>query len=252
MNRFTNVLGRVRVAAPCEEDWNEMRGDERVRFCARCSLNVYNLSAMTRREAERLVVSNEGRLCVRFYRRGDGTILTQNCPAGLARLRLRVSRAASAAAAAAVGLFAGVASAPDAKQSPPPDAAVILVTPPRPEGVAAPSCVVGVPVDEIDRIRTTGVAEEFWLESGGMAPDPAGFFLSAFTPLALLTALFTFLTWPLFFLSGENDEGGRVGCFLFGGTAWCRPRANWRRPPEGTPVGPDPAAGAGPPVPVGV
>lgn len=108
MSRFTNTLGRVRVAAPCEEDWDEMRGDERVRFCSRCSWNVYNLSAMTRREAERLVVGAEGRLCVRFYRRRDGTILTQDCPTGLIRLKRRVSRVATAAAAAGASFLAGV------------------------------------------------------------------------------------------------------------------------------------------------
>ena len=108
MSRFANTLGRVRVAAPCGEDWDEMRGDERVRFCSRCSLNVYNLSAMTRREAERLVLGAEGRLCVRFYRRRDGTILTQNCPAGLIKLKRRVSRVASAVAAAVAGLLTGV------------------------------------------------------------------------------------------------------------------------------------------------
>lgn len=112
MSRFTNALGRVRVAAPCEEDWDGMRGDERVRFCQRCSLNVYNLSAMTRREAERLVVSSEGLLCVRFYRRKDGTILTQNCPTGLIKLKRRVSRAGSAVAAAVVSFLAGVGVSP--------------------------------------------------------------------------------------------------------------------------------------------
>ena len=113
MKSFGSLLDRVRVAAPCSADWKEMRGDERVRFCDRCSLNVYNLSAMTRREAERLVVQSEGRLCVRFYRRKDGTILTQNCPVGLRALKRRVSRTASAAAAAAISFFTGVGVAPE-------------------------------------------------------------------------------------------------------------------------------------------
>ena len=108
MNRLTGTLGRVRVAAPCEEAWGEMRGDERVRFCQRCSLNVYNLSAMTRREAERVVLGAEGRLCVRFYRRRDGTMLTQNCPVGLIKLKRRVSRVANAVAAAVASFLAGI------------------------------------------------------------------------------------------------------------------------------------------------
>ena len=59
-----------------------MYGDDRRRFCSQCKLNVYNLSGMTRDEAEQLVMNSEGRLCVRFFRRKDGTVLTQDCPAG--------------------------------------------------------------------------------------------------------------------------------------------------------------------------
>jgi len=64
---------------------------ERVRFCSGCNRNVYNLSAMTQREAAALVYKTEGRLCVRFYRRADGTLLTQDCPVGLRALKRRVA-----------------------------------------------------------------------------------------------------------------------------------------------------------------
>lgn len=111
-----NLLDRVRVAAPCSADWAEMRGDERVRFCERCSLNVYNLSAMTRREAERVVVRSEGRLCVRFYRRADGTTLTRNCPVGLRALKRRASRVTSAVAAATFSFLTGWGLAPQTKK----------------------------------------------------------------------------------------------------------------------------------------
>jgi hypothetical protein len=106
--RFTHPLEHVRVAAPCPASWERMHGDERVRFCAQCNLNVYNLSALTKREAERLVTSTEGRLCVRFYRRADGTILTQNCPEGLRALKRRVSRLVNAVLSAALSFCAGV------------------------------------------------------------------------------------------------------------------------------------------------
>ncbi len=53
-----------------------MIGGDRVRFCGQCQLNVYNLSAMSRYEAESLIARTEGRLCVRFFRRKDGSILT--------------------------------------------------------------------------------------------------------------------------------------------------------------------------------
>lgn len=83
-------------------------GDERVRFCAHCQLNVYNFSAMTKAEAESLLMKAEGRVCGRVYRRADGTMLTQDCPVGLRAVRQRVSRLAATAFSAVVGLFTGV------------------------------------------------------------------------------------------------------------------------------------------------
>lgn len=110
MSKRTSPLDHVTVAAPCNAGWENMVGDERVRFCGQCSLNVYNLSGMTKSEAERLVVQAEGRLCVRYYRRADGTILTKNCPVGLRALRKRASRIASASISAVLSFFAGILS----------------------------------------------------------------------------------------------------------------------------------------------
>lgn len=64
-----------------------MYGDDRVRFCSQCNLNVYNLSALTQEEAEQLILRAEDRLCVRYYRRRDGTILTRNCPVGIQAIK---------------------------------------------------------------------------------------------------------------------------------------------------------------------
>jgi hypothetical protein len=108
MPTYTNPLAHVKVAAPCTADWEKMAGDERMRYCDRCSLHVYNLSGMTRREAEGLVTSAEGRLCVRFYRRADGTILTRNCPVGLSALKRRAAHVATATLTAVLGFFAGL------------------------------------------------------------------------------------------------------------------------------------------------
>ncbi|HEX9962340.1 MAG TPA: hypothetical protein VGB00_15505 [Pyrinomonadaceae bacterium] len=108
MKRFTNPLDNIRVASPCAADWNEMRGDERKRFCSECSLNVYNLSGMTRDEAENLLLTAEGRVCVRFYRRQDGTILTKDCPVGWQLVKRRASRAATAVVSLCAGIFTGI------------------------------------------------------------------------------------------------------------------------------------------------
>ena len=107
MTEGTDLLGRIRVASPCRADWEGMGGDERVRFCRECSLNVYNISEMTRREAEALLARTEGRLCARFYRRADGTVITKDCPRGLRALRRRVATRAGAAFAALLALAGG-------------------------------------------------------------------------------------------------------------------------------------------------
>jgi hypothetical protein len=87
MARESDLLSEIRVASPCTASWDEMRGDDRTRFCEHCRLNVYNLSEMSHREAEALVREKEGRLCVRFYARRDGTMLTRDCPVGFQAVR---------------------------------------------------------------------------------------------------------------------------------------------------------------------
>lgn len=107
MTKHTNPLDHVRIAAPCPADWERMVGDERARYCGQCNLHVYNLSGMTKRQAESLIVNTEGRLCVRFFRRADGTLLTRNCPVGLRAIKRRVSRTLNAALSAVLAFFAG-------------------------------------------------------------------------------------------------------------------------------------------------
>src|SRR5215813_11366251 len=93
MPKLTSPLDHIKIAAPCSADWDQMFSfeDKRVRFCSQCNLNVYNLSDMSRQDAEALINKTEGRLCVRFYRRADGSILTQNCPVGLKAIKRRVA-----------------------------------------------------------------------------------------------------------------------------------------------------------------
>lgn len=80
-------LDDIRVAAPCHASWDNMSGGDTTRFCQTCRKNVYNLSKMSRAEAEALVRDKEGNLCVRFYRRADGTLLTNDCPVGVQLVR---------------------------------------------------------------------------------------------------------------------------------------------------------------------
>jgi hypothetical protein len=82
-------LERLRIASPCKASWDDMLGDERVRFCGQCQKNVYNLSGMRRDEATALVKERTGEICVRMYRREDGTVLTTDCPVGAKKKNVR-------------------------------------------------------------------------------------------------------------------------------------------------------------------
>ena len=98
-----------RIASPCSANWEQMPGSERVRFCPECKLNVYNFSAMTEREIERIVAQHEGRLCARFYQRPDGTLLTTNCPVGFRGALLRASQVATAMLTAVISMCPALA-----------------------------------------------------------------------------------------------------------------------------------------------
>jgi hypothetical protein len=101
------ALDIIDVASPCTADWETMNGTDQVRRCGQCELNVYHLSNMTRAEAETLVHEHEGRICVRFYRRADGTVLTRDCPLGLQAIRRQLARLLAGVAAMIAFLAAG-------------------------------------------------------------------------------------------------------------------------------------------------
>ncbi|MGE0131993.1 MAG: hypothetical protein AB7U82_28260 [Blastocatellales bacterium] len=110
MPKLTSPLNHLKISAPCSADWDQMFSfeDNRVRFCSQCNLNVYNLSGMSKRKAEALIMKTEGRLCVRFYRRADGSVLTQNCPVGLKAIKRRVSWVAQAVLGMALSFVWGL------------------------------------------------------------------------------------------------------------------------------------------------
>jgi hypothetical protein len=110
---MANPLAGLRIAAPCPASWEGMAGDERVRHCTLCDLNVYNVAELTAEQVRELLVRTEGRVCVRLYRRADGTVLMRDCPTGIRAVRRRVSRAAAALVAMLLSLptlaFGGMA-----------------------------------------------------------------------------------------------------------------------------------------------
>lgn len=108
MPRFDSPLNDIKIASPCPANWDDMYGGGRKRFCGECKLNVYNLSGMTSEEAERLVTNAEGRLCVRFFQRADGSVITADCPVGWARIKQRTRVYATAAFSLVMALLTGV------------------------------------------------------------------------------------------------------------------------------------------------
>ena len=96
------LLEGIRIAAPCTQDWDAMDGNGRVRHCGQCDKQVFNLSGMTRADAEVLVRERAGTMCVRLYQREDGTVLTSDCPVGVRR-RLTARALMSVATTALLG-----------------------------------------------------------------------------------------------------------------------------------------------------
>ena len=90
-----HFLNNVTIPSPCTADWNSMIGNDQVRFCGHCNLDVHNLSQMTRSQAERLVSRANGRLCVRYHQDSSGQPLTLPVPKklhriGRARIKARI------------------------------------------------------------------------------------------------------------------------------------------------------------------
>jgi hypothetical protein len=110
MPKRTDLLDRINIASPCSADWDEMLGNEQVRFCRHCSLHVHDLSKITRKDAVKLVAASKGKLCVRYSRRHDNTIHTATQAEPLARIKRRLSRIAAGAFTATLSLASNAAA----------------------------------------------------------------------------------------------------------------------------------------------
>lgn len=103
-------LKNLTIPSPCSTDWNSMKGNDQVRFCEHCDLSVFNLSAMTRHQAERLVTRSNGRLCVQFVSDPNGKPLFGEAGQKLYRISRRASRIAAGAFTAALSVSSAVAN----------------------------------------------------------------------------------------------------------------------------------------------
>ncbi len=99
-----NFLNNITIPEPCNADWHSMVGNDQVRFCEHCSLDVHNLSAMTRRQAQRLVARSNGRLCVQYHSDSTGLARTLPLSQKLHRINRRVSQIAAGAFTATLSI----------------------------------------------------------------------------------------------------------------------------------------------------
>ena len=64
-----------------------MRGDDRVRHCDHCDRKVFNLSRLSAADALSLLETNGYNVCVRLYKRRDGTVIRGDIALGDAGAR---------------------------------------------------------------------------------------------------------------------------------------------------------------------
>jgi hypothetical protein len=99
IKELQDQVNKIVIQNPCAANWDEMDGDQTVRFCGQCKKNVHNLTAMFPEQLERtLALRESGSLCVFMARRDDGTVIIDNCPAFLRKSRDRVRAYAFSAA----------------------------------------------------------------------------------------------------------------------------------------------------------
>lgn len=82
MSATNAILDNMRIASPCSANWDAMAGDGHARHCKACQKHVYNIASLPATNVIELIQQHEGKICVRLYRRADGTVLTANCPVG--------------------------------------------------------------------------------------------------------------------------------------------------------------------------
>lgn len=99
---------QIEIKTPCTADWDSMIGNDRVRFCEHCNLSVNDLSQLTPKRVRRLITKSNGRLCVRYRRRPDGSPVIKELPARLLTIGRRVSRIATGAFTATLSLSSAV------------------------------------------------------------------------------------------------------------------------------------------------
>ncbi len=168
-----SFIDSVKVKNPCTEDWEQMHGNDRLRFCSHCSKHVNNLSEMTRKEAMRLVRASGGNLCIRYVQNpvtkrpmfAEQLLqITRRAP-GLAAGVMTASIALSGGAYAQGGDTAPTAIIQPADDAPKPsNTGTISGVVTDPNGAVIPSALVSLTNEDTSEYRVTTANYEGYYE----------------------------------------------------------------------------------------
>ena len=147
-------LDRVQIPKPCFADWERMVGTEQIRLCTECNKHVYNLSGMTRGEAEAVIASApRGRLCARLTRDANGTTVTADAPPGIHLIWRRASPIANAVVSAMLTMASpGIARGGQITTAPSSVASIIDRPDTRPDTQGAASALSGTLFDSNEAV----------------------------------------------------------------------------------------------------
>jgi hypothetical protein len=104
MTRRKDILNSVEIKSPCTANWNEMKGTDQIRYCFECNKYVYNLSEMTRRDAEAILLSRDDQMCARLIRDLEGQTLTVDSLPPVRLLGWKPGRVANAVVSALISI----------------------------------------------------------------------------------------------------------------------------------------------------
>lgn len=111
-------MKRPLVPKPCLEDWDKLTPEARGHFCTVCETKVWNLSDLTKEEAEAFLRERAGEdLCVSYREDDDGRVLHRE-PAVVPAARLVRRFPAAAGLSLALAACTPKADAPPPKEEP--------------------------------------------------------------------------------------------------------------------------------------
>jgi hypothetical protein len=176
MSKRPGKLETLQIPNPCSVGWQNMEGDDKTRFCRACNKPVFNLSAMTRQQAEALLAALRGNLCASLTRNENGMVVTTEAlPKSLPRLH-QISKRASSVAGAVISAMMAVSPvmAAPAQRTGEPSAAIVLEhgqSPSQAKSEGATTKLSGTVLDPLDAVIVGAKVRLIKADSGEVIGD---------------------------------------------------------------------------------